>query len=130
MTAGRTIVTGDGHPLSLAGLQIGDTLVRRSAVQLADVSQRWTTLQGIVALAPDQDGDSMIVHLRPSYSVLVVLDPRTRITGQDLDGGQRGLIGEGDQVGMTGAFNQRLGEMTETDSVVIVKPKRQTRSET
>jgi hypothetical protein len=125
ITAGRTIVTADGHVLALAGLQIGDTLVRRSSTELADISQRWIELQGIVAMAPDPDGDSMVVHLQPATSVLVVFEPATRISGKGLNGGQRGLISEGDLVKMTGAFNERLGEITETATVLVVKPKRQ-----
>jgi hypothetical protein len=125
MTAGRTMVTGNGHLLSLSDVQIGDTLVRRSAGRLADTSQTWTNMVGIVALAPDPKGDAMTVRVSRSNSILVVLDPATRITGAGLSANQRDLIAEGDQVQMTGALNRRLGVMADTTSITVVKPKRQ-----
>jgi hypothetical protein len=115
------IVTRDGWPLSTASIRPGDTIVLRAGGRIEDTSQAVTSVDGIVASPPDLDVDTMIVQLGRSRQIVVTMSPQTRINGALATPESRGLIMVAERVRLRGVFDQQFGEMTNTNSVRLLR---------
>jgi hypothetical protein len=115
--AGKKLVTADGYSLALSSFRPGDTVSATPGEVLVNRSQSRVSLQGIVAISPDPDGDVMTVQLTPTRTVLVDIDARTRIDGQLPSVRSRMSIEQADQVRLKGILDTTLGEMTQTIAI-------------
>jgi hypothetical protein len=110
--AGKRLLTQDGQALALPDVRTGDAVVVLTGHVVVDTSQARTSAQGIVAIGPDPDGDTLTVQLTPTRTVLVDIKSQTRINGQLPSVTSRMSILDSDQVRLVGILDERLDEMT------------------
>lgn len=115
--AGKKLVTADGFSLALSSFRPGDTLTASPGAALVNRSQSRVSLQGIVAISPDPDGNVMTVQLASARTVIVDIDAGTRVDGRLPSVHSRMSIQQADQVRIVGILDTTLGEMTQTLAV-------------
>lgn len=115
------ILTSDGQLLSAANVRPGDT-VDVQGDRVVDTSQTWTTLQGLVAAAPDPQGNTMIVQLSQGGQIIVDIDRSTQINGVPATSASALLIFDADRVQLRGLLDKQFGEMTQTVSIASSTP--------
>ncbi|HEX8916948.1 MAG TPA: hypothetical protein VF898_00455 [Chloroflexota bacterium] len=122
--AGKKVLTQDGQSLALSSLRPGDTVTMRSATRVVDTAQARTSLQGIVAIGPDPDGDAMTAQLFPARMILVDVSPQARINGQPPSVASLMSIKDADQVQVVGILNKTFDEMIQTWTIDWIGPNR------
>jgi hypothetical protein len=118
LAGGIQLVTRNGHALSLAGVQPGDAIIALSGTRVADTSQIWTQVSGIVAAPPEPDSRTMIVQISRSHALAVVIGSTTAINGVRRDSRSLALIELADQVQVQGVLDEQLGVITQTENVI------------
>ncbi|MBV9282165.1 MAG: hypothetical protein JOZ41_18955 [Chloroflexi bacterium] len=118
------VATRDGRALSPARIRPGDQVVVRADRRMEDTSQRMADLKGIVAYALDPAEGALVVAVDRSLSIVADVDGHTRF--KDLVEGQSSLetLEDADMVQLHGVFDDRLGEMTQTQTITRVGPVR------
>ncbi len=119
----HSLITGaDGQALQLGSLRAGDRILVSGRQVRQDISQRATTLHGIVSLVSNEPDGAMALQVAHSQDVLLDTDPHTRYTHRSHETSTLSQIQEGDEVQVRGAYDRTLGEMTQTLSVSRLGP--------
>jgi hypothetical protein len=97
----------------MSSVRLGDTVTMQAGDVVLDTAQAQTSVSGIVAIAPEPDGDVMTVQMSPTRTTLVDIDPQTRINGKLPSVTSRLSIMDADQVRVVGILDKTLDEMTQ-----------------
>ncbi|MDQ2740866.1 MAG: hypothetical protein M3Z66_00940, partial [Chloroflexota bacterium] len=106
----HSVITGaDGQALQLGSLRAGDRILVSGRQVRQDISQRATTLHGIVSLVSNEPDGAMALQVAHSQDVLLDTDPHTRYTDRSHETSTLSQIQEGDEVQVRGAYDRTLG---------------------
>lgn len=116
------VKTANGTAMTASVILLGDrlTVSRTGAVQ--DLSQRLTTVKGIVSVAPLGGGDPLVVQQSSTSALLIDLSVHTRYSDTSHETARLEQLEDADQVQVRGLLDGLRGEMTRTDSVTRTGP--------
>lgn len=84
------------------------------------MSQSWVSVNGLVATAPDPNGDVMTVQLTPTQTILVNISPQTHINGQMSSPTSRTSIRDVQRVRVQGVLDRTFEEIRQTRAIDTV----------
>lgn len=120
-------ITHDGRALDPADIRLGDRLAVQKDGRIQDMSQQIVNVRGIVSLASTGTGDSMIVQVDHSWSVVVDTAGSTHYVDRSHETSEVAEVQDSDMVQVRGVYDSTLGEMTQTRSLTRLGPFRQAR---
>jgi hypothetical protein len=121
---GTKLTTLDGHTLLAASIRPGDEVSVAENGDVDDRSQQQSSLSGIVATGLEASSGPMIVQVKGGKDIIVDIASSTQVRSNKNTSLAADLVSTADPVMLSGVLDFRLGEMTQTELMIVTQPVR------